>query len=395
MGDASCIIYFAGKGFKTLIVSMHLTANLSYYGGVHRRLQMLGEYNDPAKCRMIIASLTEKKDFKISDNSANTLVHAFKIGGKNWGNKIKMLKDFIRNYNVDIIHAYGTQCQFLSAIIGKMIGIPVVAWEIGIPKYSKLKSRLGDSLAELFIDERVCNSHATLRATLLSSMIKRAKRHVLYPGVQDRAYFSEPLRSKVRKKIRRELSIKPDDKLLMTIGGFVPWRDQITTINALTELQRENISVKLLFIGNGPQRSFLENFVEKKKLQSDVLFLGYVRDAPKMLPAADIYINTAYKEGFGFATAEAMFAALPIVAADAGANPELIEDRSTGLLVAPRCVSSLKNAITHLLCDYQFAAQLAQGARSVALGRFSVDRFVQEHIQMCYRLVGKKDVAHL
>ena len=393
MRNAPCRIYLAEKGLETLIVSMHLTANLSYYGGVHRRLQVLGEHNDPTKCQMIVASLTEKKGFKISKNSTNTLVHAFRIGGKNWSDKIKVLNDFIRNYNVDIIHAYGTQCQFLSAIIGKIIGIPVIAWETGMLKYGKFTSKLADSMTELFIDERVCNSHATLRATLRNSMIKRAKRHVLYPGVQDRAYFSEPLRSEVRKKMRQELCVKSEGKLLMTIGGFIASRDQITAIKALTELQRENIPIKLVFIGDGPQRSFLENLVKKRKLQSNVLFLGYIRDAPKMLPAADIYINTAYEEGFGFATVEAMLAALPIVAADAGANSELIEDRSTGLLVAPRCMSALKNATTQLLSDYRFAAKLGQHARRVALSRFSVERFVQEHIQICVRLVGKNGVA--
>lgn len=50
------------------------------------------------------------------------------------------------------------------------------------------------------------------------------------------------------------------------------------------------------------------------------------------LNAMDIYVNPTLDEGFGIAVVEAMLARIPVVLADAGAHPELIDDGHTGLL---------------------------------------------------------------
>jgi glycosyltransferase involved in cell wall biosynthesis len=163
-------------------------------------------------------------------------------------------------------------------------------------------------------------------------------------------------------------------------------------INGFALLSQKVRNVYLVLVGDGPLRQQLEEQATKLGLRDRLLFLGYRNDVPELLAMFDAYVNMAYAEGFGIAVIEAMQAGLPVVLANAGALPELIEDGISGLLVPPGDCQSLANALLRLNADRIWARHIGESARRKALRDFSIDRFAQD-FECLYRKVAQTDCS--
>jgi glycosyltransferase involved in cell wall biosynthesis len=79
---------------------------------------------------------------------------------------------------------------------------------------------------------------------------------------------------------------------------------------------------------------------------------------------AAVFVSPSLYEGFGLPAAEAQACGAPVVAARAGALPEVVADGETGLLVPPADPPALADAIQRLLADRRLAGQLGAAGRS-------------------------------
>jgi glycosyltransferase involved in cell wall biosynthesis len=122
-------------------------------------------------------------------------------------------------------------------------------------------------------------------------------------------------------------------------------------------------ALRLLVIGDGPERARLEKLAEP--LDGAVRFLGDV-SRPEVLALMRtcqmLALGSAY-EGLSHVLLEAMEAGLPIVASTAGGNPELIQDGENGLLVPYGDVEVLSEALLRLASDAELRTRLGQQAR--------------------------------
>jgi glycosyltransferase involved in cell wall biosynthesis len=96
------------------------------------------------------------------------------------------------------------------------------------------------------------------------------------------------------------------------------------------------------------------------------------------MSAIDIFVLPSHAETFGFVLVEALAMGKAIVATNSGGVPEIITDGSTGLLVPPREVQALSDALLRLLKDQQLRSSFSSEARTDALKRFDVARCVDQ-----------------
>jgi glycosyltransferase involved in cell wall biosynthesis len=95
------------------------------------------------------------------------------------------------------------------------------------------------------------------------------------------------------------------------------------------------------------------------------LFLGNRVDVASEYVQADLFVLPSLFEGYGMAFAEALSFGLPIIAARAGAVPDVVPD-AAGLLVPPADSHSLALALRSLLENSALRIQLQTGARNAA-----------------------------
>jgi glycosyltransferase involved in cell wall biosynthesis len=129
--------------------------------------------------------------------------------------------------------------------------------------------------------------------------------------------------------------------------------------------------VRLVVIGEGPQRAELEQLAEQLGVGGRVDLIGWRDDARSWLETFDVFVLSSRFEGFPLSIVEAMLAGTPVIAADVGSVREAVLHEQTGLLVPPEDSEALASAIAALIADEERRAELARAARERALEQFT------------------------
>jgi glycosyltransferase involved in cell wall biosynthesis len=117
-------------------------------------------------------------------------------------------------------------------------------------------------------------------------------------------------------------------------------------------------------------------------------FLGRVPDVQPLLDAADVLVLPSLSEGLSNIVLEAMATGLPVVATAIGGLSEQIENGVTGLLVGPRDVEALVQALTTVLRDPELRARMGAAARIRVEQRYSLVSMVDAYEDLYDQILG-------
>jgi glycosyltransferase involved in cell wall biosynthesis len=129
---------------------------------------------------------------------------------------------------------------------------------------------------------------------------------------------------------------------------------------------------RLVIVGDGPQRAALQSQASKLGIASRCLLQPATRDVATWLRAIGVFVLPSLSEAFSNALLEAMACGCAPVASDAGGNPELVEDGSTGLLFPVGSSSQLAACLSRLAADPGLRQRLAHAAAARAATDFSL-----------------------
>ena len=168
---------------------------------------------------------------------------------------------------------------------------------------------------------------------------------------------------------------------ILAVSGLVDWKNIETLIRAVGIIVHDMNypRIELTVIGDGPERVKLHHLIADLKLKEYVALLGYREDVGDFLQTSDLFVHPSVAEGFGIAVAEAMMAGRPVIAANAGALPELIVDGESGMIVEPLDAQAWAVASMKCIKEPAFAAIIAANGKNRALNMFSVERFVSDY----------------
>lgn len=171
---------------------------------------------------------------------------------------------------------------------------------------------------------------------------------------------------------RRQLHLPESAPLVGIVATLRSWKGHRFLLDALPRLRRAE--VRLVIVGDGPQRAALEAQADSLGVRARVIFAGQQNDVAPWLAALDVFALPSYaNEGVPQALLQAMFAGVPCVTTDAGAIPEIARDGDTALVVARENVDALAAGIDRLLLVPSVAQGLAERARAYVVPRFGLD----------------------
>jgi glycosyltransferase involved in cell wall biosynthesis len=155
-----------------------------------------------------------------------------------------------------------------------------------------------------------------------------------------------------------------ENKVLVSMGRLAKEKNWETLIQACALLMQGRTDVRLLLIGDGPQRDELEKFTSDLGIADSVTFAGRVPfDAvPGHLKAGDLFCFASVTETQGLATMEAMAAGLPVAAVEATGTSDVVDDAVDGLLT-DNDSHALAEAIRRVLDKRQLRETLLENAR--------------------------------
>jgi glycosyltransferase involved in cell wall biosynthesis len=136
-------------------------------------------------------------------------------------------------------------------------------------------------------------------------------------------------------------------------------------IEALADL--DDIKVRLVILGEGPERAALEALARSRGVADRVLMPGFENHPEKWLAQATLFVLPSRWEGFGHVLVEALAAGVPVVSAWAPYGPaDILDDGETGLMVPTGNAAALGAAIGRLLIDKGLRGRLAEAGRRTA-----------------------------
>ena len=190
----------------------------------------------------------------------------------------------------------------------------------------------------------------------------------------DPAHFNQP-------EARSFFGLPHDKKIIGVLGRLDPGKGQEVLLRAIPEVAKHNPDVLLVIAGDETAgepgyKAYLEKLSREIGVDRHVKFLPFTDDVPRLMAALDIFVLPSFSETFGLVVIEAMAMEKPVIATNAGGLPEIITDGKTGLLIEPRNVETVANAIEKILEDEKLRTSLAHAAREDALRRFSMDSCV-------------------
>jgi glycosyltransferase involved in cell wall biosynthesis len=173
--------------------------------------------------------------------------------------------------------------------------------------------------------------------------------------------------------LKASLGIAHDERVALSVGRLSHEKAHADLVSAIGHLRRTlpNIKVRLLIVGDGPERGRIEQTIAALRLQDQVNLVGQVSDVSLYYELADLFVLPSLSEGSPNVLLEAMAASLPIVATAVGGVPEIVSHDESALLIAPRDTRSMAESIARLLNDAGHARSLAVNARAVVAGRYS------------------------
>ena len=143
-----------------------------------------------------------------------------------------------------------------------------------------------------------------------------------------------PYRAEIQPINRASFGYSSDDVISTYVGRLSPEKNLSLLIRAFYGVAMTYDHVRLLVVGDGPDRENLEAQVKYMNIGNKVYFTGMVdyKDIPAYLAASDIFVTPSSAETFGLSTVEAMAAGLPALGIDAPGTGDIIEDGITGLI---------------------------------------------------------------
>jgi glycosyltransferase involved in cell wall biosynthesis len=145
-------------------------------------------------------------------------------------------------------------------------------------------------------------------------------------------------------------NLYPDDFIFLTVGRLVPVKNIALQIRAIKQLNLEK--VKLIIIGQGPQKINLKTLVEQNNIQEQVIFVdGYVKNVADYYKSADCLLITSNMEGYCMVVAEAVLADLPVIMTDVGCAGDLVENGVNGFVVPVNDLEALLSKMKKVIED--------------------------------------------
>jgi glycosyltransferase involved in cell wall biosynthesis len=151
--------------------------------------------------------------------------------------------------------------------------------------------------------------------------------------------------------------------------------------------------LRLVLVGEGPQRRVLEAKIASASLAAQVRLLGNRTDVAALLGEFDVFVLSSVAEGMPGAVLEAMASGLPVVATRVGGVGEVVVDGATGTLVEPGNPGALALALRSYVEDESLRRQHGDGGRQRVEQHFSLAAMLAGYTSLYDEVLARRDYA--
>jgi glycosyltransferase involved in cell wall biosynthesis len=152
-----------------------------------------------------------------------------------------------------------------------------------------------------------------------------------------------------------------DELRLLYVGRLIFNKGLFELFEAARELLSEGLHFRIVIAGDGSRREEIKAKAEELGITDKVDFPGWIaiEKLKDIYCSCDIFVFPSYTEGMAKAVTEAMSNGLPVIATRVGGLPTVVEDGQTGILVPPKDVTALRDALRKVIIDGELRRDMA------------------------------------
>ncbi len=268
------------------------------------------------------------------------------------------LAGICRSNKISIVHVHDSHAHTFAIMAAalfrnksKIIVSRRVDFEVSKGLLSKIKYNHEKVVRILCVSDKI-------REITSKAVEDKTKLVTVHSGV-DLSRFRGKMNSGI---LHREYYLPAHIRIIGNVSALAPHKDFGTFLETAAALRDVMPDTVYFIIGEGGERSMIEQRIEKLGLQKTVYLTGFRNDIADILPELDLMLMTSETEGLGTTILDAFACGVPVVATAAGGIPEIVIHEKTGLLAAVGDVQGLASQVNRMMKDRELREGLISGA---------------------------------
>ncbi|HEY8658694.1 MAG TPA: N-acetyl-alpha-D-glucosaminyl L-malate synthase BshA [Hanamia sp.] len=287
--------------------------------------------------------------------------------------------DVIMNNDVELLHVHYAIPHASAAYMAKQIlakegiYIPVITTLHGTDITLVGKDKTYSPVVTFSMNESAALTAVSnnLRDETYSNFKIEKEIDVIYNFVDAKRFNKKPVTP------FRQIIAPNNERILLHASNFRKVKRVNDVVHTFEKVNKV-IPSKLLLVGDGPERSFIEGLCRKCDAHADIRFLGRQEQMEDILAISDLFLLPSEYESFGLVALEAMAAEVPVISTNVGGLPEVNINGITGFLSNVGDVDDMSKNIIDLLSDEMAFQIMKKNALKQAL-KFDIDKIVPQY----------------
>ncbi|HLK08256.1 MAG TPA: glycosyltransferase family 4 protein [Candidatus Angelobacter sp.] len=298
---------------------------------------------------------------------------------------VRQIEECIQEDGIELLHTHGYKADLYGYVAARRSGKPIVAtchnW-VGGTAALGIYNHLDRMALKRFHGLAAVSDSVAQR--LINSGVAVKKIRTIANGIDVEAFGRA-----------RPLPVFDFDgnKVVSMVARLDLQKGFEYLLRAARELCGAFPGLKIVIVGEGPDRQAIESMIQRFGLQSSVILAGQHSDMPGIYAAMDVFVLPSLNEGLPMTILEAMAASRPVIATRVGAIPTVIKDGETGLLVDPGDVNGLRDALARLLADSDLCRRIGSAGHDWVSRNYTSEAMALKYRQMYDEVLGTPAIA--
>lgn len=302
-----------------------------------------------------------------------------------------MLKDEVRFSKAPVIvHTHSSKAGILGRWAARLAGVPVIIHTFhgfGFNDFQSFPMRSAFIAAERVtgrITHRfIAVSEANREKAQALRIAGKDDVEVIRSGICIDEFSNREFDAAAKKKA---LGLDPDRPLALMVACLKPQKNPLDFVEVAAMVKEKAPAAQFALAGDGELRGEVEGAIRSRGLTDTVMLLGWRRDVPELMWAADVLVLTSLWEGLPRVYPQAIAAGVPIIGTMVDGAVEAVIDGRNGWLFKPRDSEGMAARVAELLLDPERARQMGTAGREI-LPEFDIDLMVRLQEELYERML--------
>ena len=292
---------------------------------------------------------------------------------------IKTIRRILISEKIDLMHCFSNRALSNGLLAAIGLNVRCVAYRGTIGHLSRWDPLSWMTYLNPRVSAIVCASKAV--KNYLKQFLPEDKLYAIYKGHDAKWYAPKKAMQ------RSDFGLSQNQIVIGCVANMRPVKGVSYLIEAVNRLPTD-LPVVLLLLGRLKDSS-VQALIDSSRIAGRIRHLGFQEDVGAILNLCDIFVMPSIaREGLPKALVEAMSQGLAPIVTDVGGMPEIVENEVNGLVIPPKDVRCIRQALEQLIASEALRQELGQKAKLMVEQHLTLDRVVLQ-VEALYRSLLK------